>query len=218
MKADMHIHSIYSPDGRMEIRHILKLARKKGLGAIAITDHNEIKGALFAEKLKIMPVIKGIEISTASGHVLAYGVEELIPRGLSIEETIEKIKDLGGIAVAAHPYRFWSGIGEENVTKNSAKFDAIEVFNGRCSPRSNSRARELATKLRKPLTAGSDAHFPDELGKAGIIVHADSPEEILEAVLKGDIDIFGQSRSKVETARYVIKAVTEWIGRGFKKI
>ncbi len=218
MKVDMHIHSIYSPDGRMEIRYILKLARKKGLDAIAITDHNEIKGALHAEKLKIMPVIKGIEVSTAAGHVLAYGVNEKIPRGLSIEETLEKIKDLGGVAVAAHPYRFWSGIGEENVMKNSARFDAIEVFNGRCKARSNSRARELATKLRKPVTAGSDAHFPDELGKAGIIVHADSPDEIIEVVLKGEMDIFGQSRSRIETARYVIKAVTEWIGRGFKKI
>ena len=114
MKIDLHIHSIYSSDGTLEIKEILKLARKIGLDAIAITDHNEIKGALKAKKMNIIPVIRGIEISSKEGHILAYGVDCKIPRDLSVEETIDRIRDCSGIAVAAHPYRYWSGLGEEN--------------------------------------------------------------------------------------------------------
>ena len=216
MRVDMHIHSIYSPDGKVSVKDILKIAKKLGLGAVAITDHNEIKGALEARKLGVLPVIRGIEISSKEGHILAYGVDCKIPRDLSILETIEKIHDCGGIAVAAHPYRYWSGIGEKN-TKNY-KFDAIEIFNGRCKEKSNHRAKNLCKQLKKPYTAGSDAHFADEIGKAGIIVDGENEDDIIDAVLKYKVEIFGRSRNASETMRYVKKAVSEWIDRGFKRI
>lgn len=216
MKVDMHIHSIHSPDGNVPVKEILKIARKMGLGAVAITDHNEIKGAIEAKKLGILPVVRGIEISTSEGHVLAYGIDCKIPRDLRIDETIERIHDCGGIAVAAHPYRYWSGIGERNA--RAYDFDAIEVFNGRCKMRSNKRARKLCNELNKPFTAGSDAHFPDEIGKAGIIVDGESEEEIIREILKKNAKVFGKSRDTRETIRYVKKAVGEWIGRGFRRI
>ncbi len=216
MRVDMHTHSIYSPDGKVPIKDMLKIAKKVGLGAIAITDHNEIKGALKAKKLGILEVIRGIEVSTEKGHVLAYGIDYKIPRDLSIKETIEMIHDLGGIAIAAHPYRFWSGIGEDNAKNHN--FDGIEAFNGRCKESSNKKARKLANMLNKPFTAGSDAHFADEIGKAGIIVEAEKEEDIIEEILKKNIEIFGSSRNLSETVRYVKKAVGEWIQRGFKKI
>ncbi len=216
MRVDMHTHSIYSPDGKVPIKDMLKIAKKVGLGAIAITDHNEIEGALKAKKLGILEVIRGIEVSTEKGHVLAYGIDYKIPRDLSIKETIEMIHDLGGIAIAAHPYRFWSGIGEDNAKNHN--FDGIEAFNGRCKESSNKKARKLANMLNKPFTAGSDAHFADEIGKAGIIVEAEKEEDIIEEILKKNIEIFGSSRNLSETVRYVKKAVGEWIQRGFKKI
>jgi len=216
MKVDMHVHSIYSPDGRVPVKDILKYARKIGLGAVAITDHNEIKGALEARKLDIIPVIRGIEISSSEGHILAYGLDCKIPRDLGIQETIEKIHECGGIAVAAHPYRYWSGIGEKNVKRYT--FDAIEIYNGRCKERSNKKSKELSKTLGKPGTAGSDAHFIDEIGKAGIIVDAENEDEILDAILKYRVRVFGRSRNTLETMRYVKKAVSEWIGRGFKRI
>ena len=214
MKIDMHIHTKYSPDGTMEIKDLLKIAKKRGLGGVAITDHNEVKGAIEAKKLNILPVIVGIEISTREGHVLAYGIDCRIDRDLGIGETIDKIHDCGGIAVAAHPYRFWSGIGEENVRKNN--FDGIEVFNGRCKKKSNMMAGKLCDELKLGMSAGSDAHYPDEVGKAGIIV--ESPDTLIEEMLHGDIKIFGSSRNFGETIRYVKKAVGEWIQRGFRRI
>lgn len=217
MKIDMHIHSIYSPDGRVRVEDILRIARKKGLDGIAITDHNEIKGALKAKKLGIIPVIVGEEVSTLRGHVLAYEIDCLIPRDLSVEETIEEIHDCGGYAVVAHPYRFWSGIGEKEVIKNSNKFDAVEVFNGRCKFSSNRKAKKLALKLNKGFTAGSDAHFNYEIGKAGIIADCEI-DELWKRIKKRNVRIFGKSRSEKETIRYVKKSVSEWILRGFKRI
>ncbi|MCD6275554.1 MAG: PHP domain-containing protein [Thermoplasmata archaeon] len=216
MRVDMHIHSIYSSDGTMEIKEILKLAKKIGLGAIAITDHNEIKGALKAREMKILPVIRGIEVSSSEGHILAYGVDCKIPRDLGIPETIERIRECGGIAVAAHPYRYWSGLGEGNVKK--FQFDAIEVFNGRCKQSSNKRAKKLCEELNKPFTAGSDAHFPDEIGRAGLIVESENEEEILDMIMKKKVSVFGTSRGKLATLRYVKKAVSGWVMRGFKRI
>ncbi len=216
MKVDMHTHSIYSSDGTMPLKYMLKYAKKVGLGAIAITDHNEIEGALKAKKLGILEVIRGIEVSSAHGHVLAYGIDCKIPRDLSIEETIEKIHECGGIAVAAHPYRFWSGMGEKNAKTHN--FDGIEAFNARCKESSNRKARKLANMLHKPFTAGSDAHFADSLGKAGIIVEAEKEEDILEEILKKNVEIYGNSRDMKETIRYVRRAISKWAGRGFKRI
>ncbi len=213
MKIDMHIHTTYSPDGMVPPKDVLKIAKKRGLDAIAITDHNEIKGALKAKELKIIPVIVGIEISTSSGHVLAYNVDELIPRGLSVEETIERIHENGGIAVIAHPYRFWSGVGEKETLKNIKKVDGIEIFNGRCKKKSNEKARKLWETYGGIFTAGSDAHYPDEIGKAGALV--DCFDTI--SCFKGG-NTFGASRNTKETLRYVKKAVIQWAFRGFKKI
>ncbi len=217
MKIDMHIHSIYSSDGNVPVEMILKIAKKKGLDAIAITDHNEIRGALKAKKLRIIPVIVGIEVSTSKGHVLGYDIDCQIPRHLSVEETIEKIHDCGGFAVAAHPYRFWSGIGEKEVIKNAEIFDAVEIFNGRCKKSSNKKARKLAERLGKGFTAGSDAHFSYEIGKAGVIVDCEI-DDIWDYLCKGKVEVFGKSRSGTETLKYVKKAVSGWITRGFRKI
>ncbi len=214
MRIDMHIHTKYSSDGIMEIRELLKIAKKRNLDAIGITDHNEIKGAIEAKKMKIIPVVAGIEISTKEGHVLGYGIDCKIDRDLEISETIDRIHDCGGIAVAAHPYRFWSGIGEKNVRKNN--FDGIEVFNSRCRRGSNIKARKLCEELNLGRSAGSDAHYPDEVGMAGIIV--DSFENILEKIAHGNLEIFGKSRDFKGTVKYVKKSVSEWIQRGFKRI
>ena len=216
MKIDMHIHTSYSPDGRVEPVEVLKIAKKLGLSAVAITDHNEIKGALKAKNAKIIDVIVGEEVSTSAGHVLAYNIQSLIPRGLSVAETIDKIHECGGIAVIAHPYRFWSGVGEKETLKNIDKVDGIEIFNARSKKRDNEKARALWSKhAEKLFTAGSDAHFPDELGRAGLVYECD---DVFECIRNNTAKVFGESRTPRGTARYVKKAVGEWIGRGFKKI
>ncbi len=217
MKVDMHIHTTYSPDGTVDPIDVLKIAKKRGFTAVAITDHNEIKGAIKARKSGIIEVIIGEEVSTNSGHVLAYNIDCHIPRGLSVEETIDNIHDCGGIAVIAHPYRFWSGVGEKEVIRNIEKLDGIEIFNSRCKKSSNAKAKRLweENKERGVLyTAGSDAHFNYEIGRAGLIYE----DDVFESIRKGKAKVFGSFRSRKGTLKYVKKAVSEWIGRGFKRI
>ncbi len=216
MKVDMHIHTSYSPDGRVPPEKIAKYAKKIGLDAVAITDHNEIKGAIKAKNAGILPVMVGIEVSSKDGHILGYGVDCIIPRGLSAAETVEKIHECGGLAVIAHPFRFWSGVGRKVAEEIVNKVDAVEIFNSRCNATSNKKAQEFARLHKKSGTAGSDAHNLERIGAAYLIVDC-TPEELPECILKGG-DVGGHSRGAVDTIKYVKKSVSEWIHRGFNKI
>ena len=142
MKLDLHVHTSYSADCNVQVENYFKEARKNGLTGFAITDHNEVQGAAkaftMAKNYRDLVIIRGIEVSSSKGHILGYGVTEPIPRGLSPEETVERIKDAGGVPVAAHPYRRASGIGSEVVKK--VKFDIVEVLNHRSMHDENQRA------------------------------------------------------------------------------
>lgn len=176
MKLDLHIHSVHSRDAAGSPTEIIQTCRRAGMQGLAITDHNAIAGSLEASSLGIaegLLVLKGVEVTTTEGHVLAYGVRELIPRGLAIEETVERIRDSGGIAVAAHPKRFPTGIGLKNA--EAGNFSAIEVMNGGSSESSNRKARMVAERLGLSQTGGSDAHRPSEIGRAYTVIEDKSP-------------------------------------------
>ncbi|MDP8012347.1 MAG: CehA/McbA family metallohydrolase [Thermoplasmata archaeon] len=211
MKFDIHVHSKYSSDGVMEPNFILKLAKKNNYDGIVITDHNSMEAYGHLDR-NGLTIIKGEEVSSCCGHILAIDIEEFIPKGLSIEETIEKIKEQGGIAIAAHPYRFWSGLGEKNTSRN--KFDAIEILNSRSFKKDNDKAKRLSYELKLPGTAGSDAHLEHEFGRAWVIVNNDLHKEII----KGEAKVGGYSRNFNDTIKYVTRSVSLWIERGFKKI
>ena len=108
MKFDPHIHSVYSGDSRSEVIDILIQAEKKGLDAIAISDHNEIKGSRLARSYGgSIIVVPSIEISSDKGHILGLGVDEIIPKGLSAVETVDRIHDAGGLAIVPHPFSYY---------------------------------------------------------------------------------------------------------------
>jgi hypothetical protein len=220
MKFDLHIHSTFSRDGTATPEDIIAFAEKNGMDGIAITDHNAIGGSLKAFDLAPRAgfiIVRGVEVSAMEGHVLAYGVAEPIPKGLPIADTIEKIHSVGGIAVAAHPKRFPSGMGLK--TAKAAKFDAIEVLNGGSSRRDNALARRIADKTRSPVTAGSDAHEIESVGKSFTIVESASTEEdVLECIRRGRTQIGGRSRSRSEGARYSIETLIEWLRGDFKRL
>ncbi len=108
MILDPHIHSTYSSDSTASPRDIVKKARSIGLDAIAVADHNTIKGSLAtieeAKNFKDFVVVPAMEISSNKGHIVALGIKEDVKQGLSPEETVETIRELGGIAIAAHPF------------------------------------------------------------------------------------------------------------------
>lgn len=220
MKFDLHIHSSFSRDGTVSPRDVLTQCRKIGLAGCSIADHNQIEGALEAasfSKEEGLIVLKAVEVSAAEGHVLAYGVDELVPRGLTVAETIDRIRESGGLAVAAHPVRFPSGVGLEFA--GSGKFDAIEVLNGGSSSRGNRKAKRLAERRCSPVTAGSDAHKLHEIGKAYVEIEGVTTEdELLDAIKHGLVRAGGRSRSKSEGIVYSIETLFEWMGGSFRRL
>src|SRR5207249_4484038 len=107
-RADLHVHSIWS-DGAQARAAIVRAAAGR-VDVLAITDHDEIRGALEAREFARahselgIDVVIGEEVSTLNGHVLALWIEERVPPGLSAERTLALIHDHGGLAVAAHPF------------------------------------------------------------------------------------------------------------------
>jgi predicted metal-dependent phosphoesterase TrpH len=220
MKLDLHIHSDHSRDGAATVEDILGRCRSLGLDGCAITDHNSIEGSLKAVELAPsydLLVVRGTEVSTSEGHVLAYGVSAPIPRGLTIDRTIGLIHEAGGIAVAAHPRRFPSGMGIKRASR--ARFDAIEVLNGGSSRGSNRSSVGLAARKASPSVGGSDAHKVEEVGRAYTVVpDVTSEKEVVTSIIEGRCTVEGRSRTVEETVVYVKETLQEWVRGGFERM
>lgn len=220
MKFDMHVHSKFSRDGSVPPSVIVRRCKQMGLSGLAITDHNSIDGSFearsFAKSEGIL-VVSGSEVSTSEGHVLAYGVRELIPRGLSAAEAVDRIKEVGGLAVAAHPKRFPSGVGLELAER--VKFDALEVLNGGSSRTANTSALRLAERIERPRTGGSDAHRLDEVGRSYTVLEGVFTEDqALDAIRKGLARTGGRSRTVMESAVYPVEVLVEWLKGGMNRL
>jgi predicted metal-dependent phosphoesterase TrpH len=168
LAIETHCHTYWSTDCLMLPERLIAAARAAGLDRLAITDHNLIGGALEAARLAPDFIIVGEEIKTSEGELLAYYVKELVPRGLTPEETIRRLRDQGAAISVPHPYDHersgaWS---EENLRRILPFVDAVEVFNARCIVRNANRlAGEFAAAQHKPGSAGSDAHSYREVGR-----------------------------------------------------
>lgn len=172
MKVDLHLHTFRSPDSLTTYDAVIEAVQQRGLDAIAVTDHNAIRGALELSEIAPFPVIVAEEIRTAAGEIFGYFIEQEIPRGLPLNETIALVKAQGGIVGVPHPVdRTRSGLGEAAVRRHADQIDLLEGFNARCVLQSyNERAQQLARELHKPVTAGSDAHSAGEIGNAYVDV------------------------------------------------
>src|SRR3990170_7418326 len=126
VKADLHVHSIYSSDSIITPKELVFYAKKCGLTAVAITDHNQVEGALKIAKETDFLIIPGIEVSSSNGHIIGLNLQDPIPKRLSPEETVDRIHEAGGIAVACHPFALFKGSLGEHANGN---FDAVETIN-----------------------------------------------------------------------------------------
>lgn len=195
MIIDPHIHSKYSRDATAHPKDIIKKSRSIGLDAIAIADHNSIKGSKVgieeSKGIDDFIVIPAMEISTSRGHIVALGIEEEIKPKLSPEETIERIRDMGGIAIAPHPFvRYREGLCDKI---KDLDVDAMETLNSRyIFGYSNWKAKNLAEERGIPQIGASDAHFLGAIGSCVTEVEADfSIDSILKGILSGKTSVFG---------------------------
>ena len=193
--VDLHMHTDHSNDCATPVEVLLETARDRGLGAIAITDHNEISGALaareVAESMEGIKVIVGEEVKTAEqGEVIGLFIEEKIERGMTMAETIAEIRRQGGLIYVPHPFdRLHSVPDYEHLLDIVEEIDLLEVFNPRVAfSRFNEEAERFAAKYRIVPAAGSDGHVAQALGSVKIRVHDfDNAEEFLEAMRDADI-------------------------------
>jgi len=200
LSVELHAHSALSYDGRDPVERLLEQAAAVGLDGLAVTDHDEIDASLEAAALAPeygLVGIPGMEVTSAAGHVLALGVADLVPAGLSFQETIDEIHAQGGIAVVPHPFqKSRSGVLAKISEEELTAADAIEVFNSRLlTGRANRRAERFALRHNLPVTAGSDAHIFEMIGRG--ITHVDTDERSVEAIL----DAIREGHTSVEGRR-----------------
>jgi predicted metal-dependent phosphoesterase TrpH len=206
--VDLHMHTDHSPDCATSVDTLLDTAKRAGLGAIAVTDHNEVSGALEArERANGIKVIVAEEVKTADqGEVIGLFIEEKIPRGLTLEKTIAEIRRQGGLVYVPHPFdRMHSVPDYEHLLKVVEDIDAIEVFNPRVAFSAfNEEAARFAAKYRIVAGAGSDSHVAQGLGSVKIRMRDfDGPEEFLESLRDADIVRKRQSLLYVQALKFI---------------
>jgi predicted metal-dependent phosphoesterase TrpH len=166
LRADLHLHTKYSRDSLLSLGTIIKVCRSRGINCIGVTDHNTIEGALKMEKS--FRVIVGEEIMTSCGEIIGLFLNERIPKNLTPEETIDKIKEQDGIVYLPHPFdRLRNSrlkIKDNNLLKS---IDIVETFNSRCIfSKDNKKSLKLARSINAICGCGSDAHTGLEIGNA----------------------------------------------------
>jgi Glycosyltransferase Family 4/PHP domain len=222
--VDLHMHTDHSPDCATPVEVLLATARAQGLGAIAVTDHNEISGALEARAQAGAAGVKVIvaeEVKTAGqGEVIGLFIEEKIPRGLSLEDTVAEIRRQGGLVYVPHPFdRMHSVPDYEHLLKVVDDVDAIEVFNPRVAIGAfNEEAARFAAKYRIVAGAGSDSHVAQGLGSVRIRMRDfDGPAEFLQSLRDAEILTRPSSLLYVQALKFLQTRATPASARRARK-
>jgi hypothetical protein len=204
INAELHCHNSFSNfhvgeeeppyDCNISIRDQLERSYNLGLNAIFVTNHNTLDGyhQLLEykndhEKFKNIDVFPAEEITIDNGaHVLAYGLYDEIPAGISLDDVIDKIRDQGGVSSAPHPFSLLDALRD-----NAKKCDMVEVFNSNnIDILSNARATQFALDNDMIQVAGSDSHVISTLGRCVNVIDSENNlDDILRAMKKGKISI-----------------------------
>jgi predicted metal-dependent phosphoesterase TrpH len=177
----LHVHTEYSPCSKMSITSLLETAQRRGLDAVAITDHNTIKGALEAKKVnpfEDLRIIIGCEKKCEYGELLIYNLKHEI-KSNKFQEIIKEAREQGALVFIAHPIDYlrlnnsWKRLGNDFLHS----VDGVEVYNGRNV--FNNKTRVLYYKRGLHGVAGSDAHYREEVGNTYVVYNNDLWEEVM---------------------------------------
>ncbi|MCB0103093.1 MAG: PHP domain-containing protein [Anaerolineales bacterium] len=190
--ADLHIHSIYSPDATTTVRAVLKQAADVGLDVIAVTDHDDFRGSLEAQELAPkfgVEVIPGAEVTTRDGHLVALFIKSLPPAGMSLIDTLLHIGEQGGLAIAPHPFNNLPGslkmesvLGALADQRAKVPLKGIETHN-MGTQNFDKVARKLSVFLPLAKIASSDAHIYWAIGAGRTQFEGKTAEDVRTALL-----------------------------------
>ena len=195
MRIDLHIHTNHSPDSSVKPEELPKLAKRRGLDGVAVTDHSrfsaykEVKAAAKGSGILVIP---GEEIGVKPagrrvGEIIGLFIEEEISgKGRTAVEVIDEIRRQGGVVVLPHPFDMLRDVfPEEQLNKIAGRVDAVEVFNSHVLiPSFNAKAKAFAERFKLAETGGSDSHTPWEIGNAWTEAKCEDLEGFRKALLK----------------------------------
>lgn len=186
IRVDFHVHTQYSADSLSSLESVIRVARRAGLDKLAITDHNTVEGAQKAHAQEPDLVIVGEEIMTTKGEILALFVSEFVPPYLPPSKTIHRLKEQGAFIAVSHPFDpLRSGWSLSDLEELAPQLDALETFNAKCfSRRMNEKAAQFAIQHDLAGLAGSDAHWPVEVGRGWMELPPFHDAESLRAVIR----------------------------------
>jgi len=186
---DLHVHTDHSSDSTICLDEAIRRCKAAGLDGFAVTDHDTLDGLPdIHARQKSYLIIPGIEISAKGAHILGLNVSEPVQAGLSIKDTVDRLRDQGAIAIVAHPHSiFKTWVNSREIEQ--ARLDAVEVANANQFPYALMLQKNtaLAERLGLPHTGGSDAHIPEMVGRAYTIidVEANSVEDVISSLREG---------------------------------
>ncbi len=187
MQFDLHVHSVHSPDSLSTLAALADAARERGLTGLALTDHGTTADADAARFLEGRGLwcIRGNEVQTELGDILGLFLSGPVRSGIA-ERVIDEIHDQGGLAVLAHPFKYI----REYPPQVLKKLDAVEIANARWKDLQDLRREGKVGDLLGRVcgrTAGSDAHFPFEVGRACLVTAPlAGPAELMACIRSGE--------------------------------
>lgn len=191
MKVDLHCHTHFSRDAVTSVETFVRRYRGAGIDCVAVTDHNNVDGALAVREAADFQVIVGEEIKSNEGEIIGLFLQETIRKGLTPEDTVRAIREQGGLVLVPHPFDRVrrSILREQALLRILPDVDIIEVFNSRTTFRAdNDRSRRLAEEHGKLMSASTDAHTPWEIGLAYTeMLPFEGPSDFLAALGKGNV-------------------------------
>ena len=185
-------------------------AKKRGLNGIALTNHDYLV-KVDESRYDDFLLIPGIEVTSRDGHILALGVLRAIAKGMSAAKTIKTIRDLGGVAVIAHPgSRLENGVSTSKISELAP--DGIEVMNSLAFPfrLMTQRNHAIARKYGLAEVGGSDSHIPKTVGKVYTVVDTPSErtQDILESIRRGRTTPVGMGTTISERIEKIWRQIT----------
>ncbi|MFH1485404.1 MAG: PHP domain-containing protein [Chloroflexota bacterium] len=191
LRADLHVHTCYSRDTLISPDALISRCQETGINCAAITDHNAIAGAFELKEKAPFLIIIGEEIRTSHGDIIGLFLHDEIPKGLSPQETVARIKEQGGLVCIPHPF---DRIRRSPLQRSALdgilhQIDILEVFNSRTTLlRDSERARRFAEAHGLLMSAGSDAHTLGEIGGAYVeMPEFSNRDEFCKALAHGDV-------------------------------